>query len=36
MEALSKLLGHASIRQTELYGKVTNLRVDDEIDKVWG
>lgn len=36
MEVLSKLLGHSSIRITEIYGKVINLRVDDEIDRAFG
>jgi len=36
METLSKLLGHSSLRTTSIYGKITNLRIDDEVDKVWG
>ncbi len=36
MEALSKLLSHNSIRTTEIYGKITNKKLDAEIDKVWG
>lgn len=35
MEALSKILGHSNIRTTSIYGKITNLRLDNEIDKVF-
>lgn len=36
MENLSKLLGHSNIRTTQIYGKITNKRLDDEIDKIFG
>lgn len=36
MESLSKLLAHTSIKTTQIYGKITNQRLDAEIDKVWG
>lgn len=36
MEALSKLLAHSSMAVTAIYGKVTNQRTDDEIDKAFG
>lgn len=35
MEVLSKLLGHSNMRTTSIYGKITNLRVDKEIDNVF-
>jgi len=35
MEVLSKLLGHTTIKTTEIYGKITDLRIDAEMDKVW-
>lgn len=35
MEALSKLLGHTNLSTTQIYGKITNLRLDAEIDKVF-
>lgn len=36
IEALSKILGHSTIKSTMVYGKITNIRLDDEIDKVFG
>jgi integrase len=36
METLSKLLGHSSLRTTSIYGKITDIRIDSEMDKVWG
>jgi len=36
MEVLSKLLGHSTIKTTSIYGKITNLRIDAEVSKVWG
>lgn len=36
MEALSKLLGHTNMKTTQIYGKISNIRLDDEIDKVFG
>ena len=36
MESLSKLLGHSSLKTTSIYGKITNIRIDNEMDKVWG
>lgn len=36
METLSKLLGHSKMITTQIYGKVTNVRIDAEIDKIWG
>lgn len=35
METLSKLLGHSSLRTTAIYGKITDIRIDAEMDKVW-
>lgn len=36
IETLSKILGHSSIKTTQIYGKVINLKIDNEMDKVWG
>jgi integrase len=36
MDTLSKLLGHTSTRTTAIYGKITNVRIDSEVSKVWG
>ena len=36
METLSKILGHTKMATTQLYGKITNKRIDNEIEKVWG
>ena len=36
IETLSKILGHASLKTTSIYGKITNKRIDNEIEKVWG
>ena len=36
MEVLSKLLAHEKISTTQLYGKITDLKVDAEMGKVWG
>jgi site-specific recombinase XerD len=35
MEVLSKLLGHTSIKTTQIYGKITNKRIDAEMLEVW-
>lgn len=35
METLSKILGHNSLRTTQIYSKIVNRRIDEEIDKVW-
>lgn len=35
METLSKLLGHSSLKTTSIYGKITDIRIDSEMDKVW-
>lgn len=35
IEALSKILGHTTIRTTQIYGKITDIRLDDEIDRVF-
>ncbi len=36
MESVSKILGHTSNRTTQIYAKVTNLKLDDEIEKALG
>lgn len=36
MEVLSKLLGHSKITITQIYGKIIDKRIDDEIDRVFG
>lgn len=36
IETLSKILGHSSTKVTSIYGKITNIRIDSEIEKVWG
>jgi integrase/recombinase XerD len=36
IEVLSKLLGHTSIKTTQIYGKITNKRIDEEMLQVWG
>lgn len=36
MEVLSKLMGHTSISITQIYGKIVNKRIDDEVDRVFG
>jgi len=35
METLSKLLGHSKIGTTLIYGRITNQRIDSEVDRVW-
>jgi site-specific recombinase XerD len=35
IETLSKLLGHNNTRTTLIYGKITNIRIDNEMEKVW-
>lgn len=35
IESLSKILGHSSIKTTQIYGKVIDLKIDTEMDKVW-
>ena len=35
MEALSKILGHSTIKTTQIYGKITDIRLDNEIDRVF-
>ncbi|MBK6497208.1 MAG: tyrosine-type recombinase/integrase [Saprospiraceae bacterium] len=32
MEATSKMLGHSSIKTTQIYGKIVESRVGDEMD----
>ena len=34
MEATSKMLGHSSIKTTQIYGKIVESRVGDEMDKL--
>ncbi|HMT54923.1 MAG TPA: site-specific integrase [Saprospiraceae bacterium] len=34
MEATSKMLGHSSIKTTQIYGKIVERRVSDEMDKL--
>lgn len=34
MEATSKMLGHSSIKTTQIYGKIVESRVSDEMDKL--
>jgi site-specific recombinase XerD len=35
IEALSKILGHSSIRTTQIYAKVSNTKLDKEVTEVW-
>ena len=35
METLSKILGHSNLRTTQIYGKITDITQDEEMDKVW-
>jgi integrase/recombinase XerC len=35
MELLSKILGHSTLKTTSIYGKITDVRIDDEMDRVW-
>lgn len=35
MDTLSKILGHTTTRVTQIYGRITNLRIDAAIDKVF-
>jgi site-specific recombinase XerD len=34
MEATSKMLGHKSIKTTQIYGKIVERRVSDEMDRL--
>jgi len=34
MEALSKMMGHSSIRSTQIYGEITNQKVADDMKKL--
>jgi site-specific recombinase XerD len=36
MEVLSKLMGHSTTKTTAIYGKITDKRVDAEVEKVFG
>jgi integrase/recombinase XerD len=36
MEVLSKLMGHAKQSVTQIYGKIVDKRIDDEVDRVFG
>lgn len=36
METLSKLLGHSTIKTTQIYGKISNYKIDNEVRKVFG
>jgi integrase/recombinase XerD len=36
MEVLSKLMGHSTMKTTQIYGKITDLRIENEVKKVWG
>lgn len=36
MEVLSKILGHTSLKTTAIYGQITNIRIDQEINRVFG
>lgn len=36
IEVLSKLLGHTKIGTTQIYGKIINTRIDDEVSRVFG
>ena len=36
IETLSKLLGHKKLTTTQIYGKITNVRIDKEVEAVWG
>lgn len=35
MEVLSKLLGHANLKATSIYAKITDKRIDAEVDRVF-
>lgn len=35
MEAVGNVLGHTDIKTTQIYGQVTNTKVNDEIKKAW-
>lgn len=36
IEVLSKLLGHTKVSTTQIYGKIINSRIDDEVERVFG
>lgn len=36
LEVLQKLLGHTDIKMTAKYGKIANITVNEELNKVWG
>ena len=36
MDVLKELLGHANIRQTAIYGKISSKKIDEEAGRVWG
>lgn len=36
LEVLSKLMAHSSIKTTQIYGRITNIRIDTEVEKVFG
>ena len=36
METLSNLLGHSTIKTTQIYGKISNYKIDNEVKQVFG
>ena len=36
IETLSKLLGHSTIKTTQIYGKISNYKIDNEVKQVFG
>ena len=36
IETLSKLLGHSTIKTTQLYGQISNYKIDNEMKEVFG
>lgn len=35
IETLSKLLGHSSVKTTQIYARITDKKIDDEVDRVF-